>query len=216
MRFFLKTKVVKPEVTTSQDLLGDALKQLKIAEIEYAHACDALAHFYATHPKHVPVKRIGDGIWIQITPDDPELRSLTSRENQARNDRAKKMQRWSDLKERHASHESRHVAGVRVSPWPSNSNPNRNWLTPLASNKPLRPLTSHYERAGAIRERTRDPQRGADGRKASTRIGAGSSTRRAAGSTGDSHVYASRESRNKQAVGSRLRTVATMSEREMH
>jgi hypothetical protein len=102
---------------TPADPLVEAHKELKAAEIAFADACHALAHFYATHPQHVPIKRIGDGIWIQITPEDPELRALTSQENHARNDRANKLDAWSKLKEKLDQlngKETVHVAGALI------------------------------------------------------------------------------------------------------
>ena len=96
------------------DPVADALREFQIADREYKSACDALSYFYSSHPEHVPLKRVGNDVWFTVKPEDPALRALTNRENRARHNRAVKMQRWSDLKEQHASQESKHVAGVRM------------------------------------------------------------------------------------------------------
>jgi len=112
MKWLSKPPEVVPQLAAT-DPVADALREFQVADAEYKAACDALSYFYSANPQHIPLKRVGNEVWFTVKPEDPELRALTGRENRARHDRAVKMQRWSDLKERQ-SQESRHVAGVRT------------------------------------------------------------------------------------------------------
>ena len=107
-----KPTVEAPAVSLS-DREVDARRAWKAAEVALADACLALNHFRLTHPQHIPVKRIGNDVWLQFTPNDPELLKLSSAENRARADRDAKQRFWADLyRELHP--ETRYVAGQRV------------------------------------------------------------------------------------------------------
>jgi hypothetical protein len=92
---------------------AEARRAWKEAEAALADACTALNRFRVTHPAHIPVKRIGNDVWLQFMPNDPELLKLSSAENRARFDRDSKQRIWSDLyRELHP--DTPYVAGQRV------------------------------------------------------------------------------------------------------
>ena len=104
---------VSPQSTTDEDRLAELYRDWKAAEVVLADANLALNRFRTTHPQHQPVKPIGDDLWIQLVPDDPELLRLTSAENRARFDRDVKQRAWAILhKELHP--DDAHVAGAKV------------------------------------------------------------------------------------------------------
>jgi hypothetical protein len=107
-----KPTIEAPAVSLS-DREVEAHRAWKAAEILLADACLALNHFRLTHPAHLPVKQIGDQIYIQFLPNDPELIRLSSTENRARFNRDQKQQAWAILyRELHP--EETHIAGVKV------------------------------------------------------------------------------------------------------
>jgi hypothetical protein len=107
-----KLTIEAPAVSLS-DREVEARRAWKEAEAALADACLALNRFRVTHPAHIPVKRIGNDVWLQFSPNDPELLKLSSAENRARFDRNQKQQAWAILyRELHP--EERHIAGVRV------------------------------------------------------------------------------------------------------
>jgi hypothetical protein len=95
------------------DRVAQAHASWKQAEVVLADACLELNHFRTTHAAHVPLKKIGDQVYFQLTPNDPELIRLSSAENHARNDRDQKQQAWAIL-HRELHPEETHIAGVRV------------------------------------------------------------------------------------------------------
>ena len=101
-----------PPPLTLADRVAQAHAAWELAEVKLADACTALNRFRATHPAHIPVKRIGNDVWLQFTPADPRLIALSSAENHARTDRDNKQRIWSDLY-RELYPETRYVAGVR-------------------------------------------------------------------------------------------------------
>jgi hypothetical protein len=118
MLWFKKTPapVAEPFITPELQL-AEAYAAWKHAEVVLTDACSALNRFRLTHPAHVPIKRIGDQIYVQLTPNDSELIALSSAENHARIDRDNKLDVWSKLKEKldqSNGKESVHVAGVLV------------------------------------------------------------------------------------------------------
>ena len=113
---FLKKPALLVEVESSAlvDPLAEAHRDLRIAETEFAQAHLAVNQFYVRNRDFLPVKDVAGQVTITIKPPNEELAALLSRENHAAADRAKKMQRWSDLEQQFASRESRHIAGVKV------------------------------------------------------------------------------------------------------
>jgi hypothetical protein len=108
------TEIVAPATSTPADLLSQVHRELKIAEAEFAAAHLATNNFLVQHPEHLPVKTVGDKVFLTFKPGDPEFQRLQSRENAAIANRAKAMARWSELRKKVDSRESQHVAGVRV------------------------------------------------------------------------------------------------------
>jgi hypothetical protein len=116
MNWFRKAPAAVPEpkaTTTLIDQMAEAHAAWKLAEVKLADACTALNRFRVTHPAHIPVKRIGNDVWLQFTPNDPELLKLSSAENRARADRDAKQKLWAD-RYRELHPEEIHIAGVRV------------------------------------------------------------------------------------------------------
>jgi hypothetical protein len=114
---FLRSKsaIVEPLASsTPEDLLLEAHKDLRAAEAEFAAAHFATNNFLLHHPEHLPLKTVGDQIYLTFKPGNPEFQRLQSRENAAIVNRARAMARWSDLKEKVNPRESKHIAGVRV------------------------------------------------------------------------------------------------------
>jgi hypothetical protein len=106
------TEVEAPVFSLSEREI-EARRAWKESEVALADACLALNRFRVTHPAHIPVKRIGNEVWLQFTPADPELIALSSAENRARTNRDNKQRMWADLyRELHP--ETRYVAGQRV------------------------------------------------------------------------------------------------------
>lgn len=117
LRYFWKkpTEAAEaPASSTPADLLSQAHRELKIAEVEFASAHLATNNFLVQHPEHLPLKTVGDQIYLTFKPGNPEFQRLQSRENAAIAARAKAMARWSDVKEKMDSRETRYIAGVRV------------------------------------------------------------------------------------------------------
>jgi hypothetical protein len=114
MKWFFKPApvVMETEITTPADLLNDALCALRLAEVEFTEAHLAVNNFLVQHPEHLPVKEVGDKTYLTFKPGDPEFQRLQSRENAAITARSNAMARWSALKEKVDSRESRHIAGV--------------------------------------------------------------------------------------------------------
>ena len=108
------TEIVAPASSTPADLLSQAHRELKIAEAEFAAAHLATNNFLVAHPEHLPVKTVGDKVYLTFKPGDPELQRLRSRENAATVNRAKAMAHWSELKGKMDSRQSRHIAGELV------------------------------------------------------------------------------------------------------
>jgi hypothetical protein len=105
----------EPELTLSpEDYLAEAHRDFRIAETEFADAHRAVNGFYARNRDFLPVKDVAGQVTLTVKPPNAELAALLSRENHAAVERAKKMQRWSDLEQQVALRESRHVAGVKV------------------------------------------------------------------------------------------------------
>jgi hypothetical protein len=115
---FFQRKLPQPaelEPTLSpEDYLAEAHRELRIAETQFAEAHFAVNQFFVRNRDFLPVKEVAGQVTITIKSPNGELAALLSRENRAAADRAKKMQRWSDLEQQFASRESRHIAGVRV------------------------------------------------------------------------------------------------------
>jgi hypothetical protein len=68
----------QPELSGT-DYLAMADADLKLARSLYADACRAVAGWYARHPEY---SQVGENIFRQFFPDNPEWRSLKSRESQ--------------------------------------------------------------------------------------------------------------------------------------
>jgi hypothetical protein len=115
---FLKRRPQQPAepepALSPEDCLAEAHRDLRIAETEFAQAHLAVNQFYVRNRDFLPVNEVAGHVTITIKPPNVELAALLSRENRAAVDRAKKMQRWSDLERQFASRETRHIAGVRV------------------------------------------------------------------------------------------------------
>jgi hypothetical protein len=112
---FWKTKPTDVEAPASSlaEREAEARRAWKAAEIVLTDACTAFYRFRLTNPAHVPVKKIGDQIYVQFLPNDPDLIRLSSTENRARFDRDQKQQAWAILyRELHP--EETHIAGVKV------------------------------------------------------------------------------------------------------
>jgi hypothetical protein len=114
---FLEDKIgVQPLITpldVPQDLLAEALCDLRAAEVEFAFAHRDVNAYYELHPEYKPVKNVAGRVVVEARLPDAELTMLLQRENHAAADRARKMHRWSEL-EQQASREEKHVAGILV------------------------------------------------------------------------------------------------------
>jgi hypothetical protein len=115
LRLRSRTAVVEqPAPSTLEDLLVEAHQGLRFAEVEFAEAHLAVNQFYVRNRDFLPIKEVAGQVTLTIKLPNAELAALLSRENAAIASRAKAMARWSDLKEKVDSRESRHIAGVRV------------------------------------------------------------------------------------------------------
>jgi hypothetical protein len=108
--------VVEIESTTPAHLLADALRDLRLAEREFAEAHLLVNRFYQRNRDYLPVTEVAGKVVLRITPPNAELAALLSRENRSIQQRNRAMQRRAELLDLYGPKESRFIGGVRVNP----------------------------------------------------------------------------------------------------
>jgi hypothetical protein len=118
LHLWKKIEVVEaPPSCTPADLVAEAHAEYVEANRVWLDAWTALRGYYLKHGNPQGLKRVGDGVFQQLTMD-PQLTEIARRENHARVVRDAKLKAWSDLKLKLSTNEAVHVAGERVQPWP--------------------------------------------------------------------------------------------------
>lgn len=109
---FWKTKPAEIEAPapTPEDTLVQADVALREARAEYADACRCVAAWRVKHPE---VVRIGDNIFRQLLPQNPEFLELTRRESQTHAAMCEAMEERARAIEQYKP-QMKFIGGVRV------------------------------------------------------------------------------------------------------